>query len=237
MRDRKDSDGSQILLVRKLIICELVLLIVVSIPLWGQSGSAEVPKENPIKHPVTNGLVTKKPYRAITAGERIQWELNGTLGPESLFAGLLSAGVGTAMNRPVEDGPSWGGFGQRYGVRLSGVAIGNGIEAGLGAVWGEDPRYDRLPGEPFDKRVRNAIKLTFMARCSDGRLDPAYARFVAIAGNNVLSDLWRPRSETGPADTLLRMVSGILGRMGVNTFVEFWPDVRKHIFPRAREEE
>jgi hypothetical protein len=150
---------------------------------------------------------------------------------------VLSAGMGTALNRPSEDGPSWGGFGQRYGVRLTGVAIGNGIEAGLGAIWGEDPRYDRLPGQPFGSRVRNAIKLTFTARYSDGHLGPAYARFVADAGNNVLSDMWRPRSETDPADTLLRMVSGILGRMGANTFIEFWPDVRKHVLHRATEEE
>jgi hypothetical protein len=233
----KDSDRSQVFLVWKLILCSLALLLMTSIPIQAQNASPDAQEENPARHLVTNGLVIKKPYRPISTRQRIQWELKGTLGPESLFAGVLSAGMGTALNRPSEDGPSWGGFGQRYGVRLTGVAIGNGIEAGLGAIWGEDPRYDRLPGQPFASRVRNAIKLTFTARYSDGHLRPAYARFVADAGNNVLSDMWRPKSETDPADTLLRMVSGILGRMGANTFIEFWPDVRKHVLHRATEEE
>lgn len=234
---RKDSGRSQILPLWKRIVCNFALLLVISIPLWAQSGSPDAEEENLARHLVTNGLVIKKPYRAITAKERVRWDLKGTLGPESLFAGVLSAGMGTAVNRPREAGPSWGGFGERYGLRLTGVATGNAIEAGLGAIWGEDPRYDRLPGQPFGSRVRNAIKLTFTARYSDGHLGPAYARFVATAGNNVLSDMWRPKSETDPSDTLLRVVSGIFGRMGANTFIEFWPDVRKHVLRRAPEEE
>jgi hypothetical protein len=229
-----NSGGSQAL---KLIACNLALLLAVSFRMEAQTGSPETQDENPVHGLVTKGLVAKKPYRPITPKERIRWELNGTVGPESLFAGVLSAGMGTAVNRPNEAGPTWGGFGERYGLRLSGVSTGNAIEAGLGAIWGEDPRYDRLAGQPFGSRVRNAIKLTFTARYSDGHLGPAYARFVAAAGNNVLSDLWRPRSETDPADTLLRVISGMLGRMGANTFIEFWPDVRKHILHRSGDEE
>ena len=233
----KDFDRSQVSLVWKLIVCSLAPLLMISIPIQAQNASPDAQWENPARHLVTNGLIIKKPYRPISARQRIQWELKATLGPESLFAGVLSAGMGTAVNRPSEYGPSWGGFGQRYGLRLTGVATGNAIEAGLGAIWGEDPRYDPLPGQPFGSRVRNAIKLTFTARYKDGHLGPAYARFVADAGNNVLSDLWRPRSETNPADTLWRMVSGLLGRMAGNTFVEFWPDVRKHVLHSPAEEE
>ena len=232
----KASGRNKIFVLCQRIIFGLALLLPIALPMQAQDGSPATQEENPGQGLVAKGLVTKKPYQPITGKERIQWELNSTLGPESLLAGVLSAGMGTAVNRPSEDGPSWGGFGQRYGVRLTGVAIGNGIEAGLGAIWGEDPRYEPQPAQPFGSRVRNAIKLTFEARYSDGHLGPAYARFVADAGNNLLSDLWRPRSETGPADTLLRMVSGILGRMAGNTFIEFWPDVRKHIFHSASED-
>jgi len=102
---------------------------------------------------------------------------------------------------------------------------------------GEDPRYERSPDASFGSRVRNVIKLTFTAPRHGSHLAPAYARFVAIPGNNVMSDMWRAGSETQPADTALRTIGGILGRMGVNAFVEFWPDVRRRIFPIGGETE
>lgn len=178
----------------------------------------------------TQGLVITKPYQPITPGQRAHWLLKSTVGPESLFAGVWSAGIGTARNDPPEFGPSWTGFGQRYGIRLSGVATGNVIEAGLGAIWGEDPRYDRLPEASFGARVRNVIRLTFLAQYRDGHWGPAYARLVAIPANNVLSDAWRAPSETHAGDTAMRALIGLLGRMSANAFVEFWPDVRRRIW-------
>ena len=94
----------------------------------------------------------------------LEWFALSTAGVESLlFAGPISAGWGTAFDHPKEYNTSWEGFGQRYGMRLTGVSTGNAIEASLGAVWGEDPRYFRAPDEPFKKRVVNMIDLTFRA--------------------------------------------------------------------------
>ena len=216
----------------KCIICNLALLLVISVPLLGQSGSANdrVESLNPL-HP-TKGLVTKKPYEAITGKERIHWLVKGTVGPESLIAGVLSAGISTATDEPWEFGPSWKGFGKRYGMRLTSISTGNAMEAGLGAIWGEDPRYDPAPHAPFGGRVRNVIKLTFAARYRDGHLGPAYARLIAIPSSNALSNTWRAESETHAGDTAIRTILGILGRMGANAFVEFWPDVRRRIFPQ-----
>jgi len=33
-------------------------------------------------------------------------------------------------------------------MRLTGVSTGKAIEAGLGSLWGEDPRYFRAAGQP-----------------------------------------------------------------------------------------
>jgi len=58
--------------------------------------------------------------------------------------GLFSAGIGTGRDTAKEHGLHWGGFGDRYGMRLTGISTGNVIEAGLGALWEEDPRYSYL---------------------------------------------------------------------------------------------
>lgn len=227
--------------LRKHLRRSVLVLLVISVPLWGQSGPAGNPKTNLDPTQILNptlpvkGLVAKKPYEPITGRERVHWLGKSIIGPESLMAGVLSAGILTAANEPREFRPTWGGFAQRYGMRLTGVATGNAIEAGLGAIWGEDPRYDRAQGEPFGSRVWNVVKLTFAARYSDGHIAPAYARLVAIPGNNVLSNLWRAESETRVGDVVMRTALGVIGRMGANAFVEFWPDVRRRIRPGAEE--
>src|ERR1039457_5695947 len=84
-----------------------------------------------------------KPYHAITPRQRLQWFVQSTVGPDTLAVGLFSAVIGTARDAPREYGAPWGGFADRYGMRLTGVSTGNAMESGLGAIWGEDPRYFR----------------------------------------------------------------------------------------------
>ncbi len=107
------------------------------------------------------------------------------------------------------------------------------MEAGVGALWGEDPRYFRNPDEPFRARVMSVIKQTFTARRRDGNFAPAYARFVAFSGSNFLSNTWRPDSEANNDDAVLRTLEGFAGRMSSNAWDEFWPDVKAHVFHRS----
>jgi hypothetical protein len=75
--------------------------------------------------------------------------------------------------------------------------------------------------------------MTFMAQDRDGKLMPAYARFAAIPGSNFLSNTWRVNGDNGAGDAAVRTGYGFLGRLGGNTFDEFWPDVRQKMFHRG----
>lgn len=155
-------------------------------------------------------------------------------GPESLAGGLFSAGFGTWLNRPSEYGTHWDGFGYRYGMRLTGVVTSNVMEAGVGALWGEDPRYHRAGAEvPFGRRVGHAVKWTFVAANRDGSVRPAYARFVAISGSNFLSSTWREQSESDVTHSVERIGLGFLGKLAGNSFSEFFPDVKRKFFRRG----
>ncbi len=170
-------------------------------------------------------------YKPITGQQRFNWFVVSTAGPTSLLlAGPLSAAWGTALNKPKEYGPGWEGFGKRYGMRLTGVSTGNAIEAGLGAVWGEDPRYFRSPDRALGGRLKYVIKSTFMAPGRDGRWHVAYARHAGNVGNNFLSNTWRVESESHPDDAAVRCIWGITGKMGTNAFSEFWPDIKRMVF-------
>jgi hypothetical protein len=174
------------------------------------------------------------PYHPITASQRLRWIVTDTIGPPHLVGGAIISAFGTALDRPKEDGPHWGGFAERFGVRLTGVATSNLMEAGIGAVWGEDPRYFRVPDETFGARVKNVMKLTFYARERDGSYAPAYARYMAFAGNNFLSNSWRPDSEANDHDAVLRTLEAFAGRMTSNAFEEFWPSLKAKVFHHSQ---
>jgi len=169
-------------------------------------------------------------YQPIEASDRANWVVTSTAGPTSLLlAGPISSAIGTARNIPSEYGTRWDGFAKRNGMRLTGIATGNLIEAGLGAIWGEDPRYFLSPGRGVWPRVKYVIRTTFMAPHRDGSWHPAYARFAGDLGNNFLSNKWRTDSEAKTSSALIRSVWGVVGRTGGQAFAEFWPDVRERI--------
>jgi len=180
--------------------------------------------------PVTTGAGSVEQETPITGAERLKWVTLSTVGPPSLIGGVFGAGFGTLINQPSEYGSHWEGFGKRYGMRLTGIATSNLMEAGLGAIWGEDPRYPRLAEGPFGRRLHHALKMTFVAPNQNGGMRPAYARYMAIAGNNFLSNTWRADSEATTGDASLRIAIGFFGRMGSNLFAEFWPDVGQRVF-------
>jgi hypothetical protein len=170
------------------------------------------------------------PYVPITPRQRLRWFLSYTFGPSHLVGGAVVAGATTALDRPPEYGTHWGGFGDRYGIRLTGIVPQNAMEAGLGLAMGEDPRYFSARGLPFKSRLANVVRLTFVARRTDGSYGPAYARYTAISGSNFLSNSWRPHSEANIQGALVRIGAGFAGRMAVNAFEEFWPSVRDKLF-------
>jgi hypothetical protein len=171
---------------------------------------------------------THTKYVPITPKQRLKWFALSTVGVESLLvAGPASAGLGTAFDRPHEYNTSWEGFGQRYGMRLTGISTGNAMEASLGAIWGEDPRYFRTEGQPFKKRAVNVIDLTFRAYRSDGDRHFAYARLAGNVGNNFLSNTWRVPSESDWQSASIRVLEGIGGKAVGNAAYEFVPDLWK----------
>jgi hypothetical protein len=172
----------------------------------------------------------------ITAKERIEWVVKSTVGPEGLAGELVGAGWDTLFNSPKAYGTHWQGFGDRLGMSVAGNLTSDAMEAGLGAAWGEDPRYFRDEGASFGHRLGHAAKMTFMAEDRDGNLMPAYARFIAIPGSNFVSNAWRAPGDDTVNRATIRTGLGFLDRFGSNVFDEFWPDFKQKLFHRGAEQ-
>ena len=174
---------------------------------------------------------TGAPAEPVTGSQRLSWAVEKTIGPASMLGGIVSAGWGTLLNTPHEYGTHWEGFGDRYGMRLTGISASNAMEASLGAIWHEDPRYWRKGEDaPFRQRIGQIFKYAFFALDENGEARPAYARYVAYAGNNFLSNTWRQPSEADSAHALERTATAFLGRIASNAWDEFWPDVKHKVF-------
>jgi hypothetical protein len=166
-------------------------------------------------------------YVPITGTERVDWIVDGTVGVRSLSIGVFAAGWQTGFNTPPEWQRSWRGFGKRYAQREVDVALSNSIEAGAGALWGEDPRYIPSGRRGIWPRVRYALQATVLAQRRDGRLRPAWGRYAGNIANNLIENAWLPPSQTTAPQTAWRSGLGLLGRLGGNAWEEFWPDVRR----------
>ncbi|MCW5965273.1 MAG: hypothetical protein KIT83_14655 [Bryobacterales bacterium] len=168
-------------------------------------------------------------YSPITAGERAKWFAVST-GRGAVTGSVFSAAWGTAMGNPEEYPNTWEGFGRRYRMSLAGVVTGNAMEAGLGAMWGEDPRYfptNLAPAGNIGAKVKHIITSTFTAKNRRGETVPAYARYIAQPGNNFLANTWRVESEATVGQALLRTGFGFLGRMTSNAIAEFRNDLSR----------
>jgi hypothetical protein len=195
--------------------------------------TAEPGPEAAVSAPV-DVIAEVAPYAAVTAWQRLGWFDQKTFGVPNLGGSLPGAALQTLLDRPREAGPHFEGFAERYGVAVSTNAVSNAMEAGLGAVWGEDPRYRRDgAGVSFKSRLGHVVQWTVVAPDRNGELRPAYARFVAFTSSSFISNAWREPSDTSAEHSFARIGFGLLGRMGSNAFDEFWPDAKQKLFHRA----
>ncbi|MBI3493990.1 MAG: hypothetical protein HY047_19755 [Acidobacteria bacterium] len=185
---------------------------------------------DPLDQPAAGSPLTAEAYVPITGEQRADWIVDGTIGPRSLsLIGPLAAGLQTGLNWPSEWQQSWNGVAKRYAQREADVAISNTIEAGLGGLWGEDPRYIPSGRRGIWPRARYAMKTAFLAQRRDGHLAPAWGRYAGNVVNNVIENAWLPPSATTAGQTVWRSVLGLLARLGGNAWEEFWPDVRRRL--------
>ena len=173
---------------------------------------------------------TPSGYVPATSEDRLHWWAKETLGPTSWLAGGFSSGWSTIFNDPKEWGRSPEGFGRRLGTRMANVAVANGLEVGLGAVWGEDMRFNRQGQGSFRSRAGHVVKMTLMARYRDGNTRFAFARMIGNVGGNVTQNFWMPPSGRGAGNISYNVAWGVSARLSSNAFQEFWPDMRKVVF-------
>jgi hypothetical protein len=165
----------------------------------------------------------------ITFPERAAWVADEIASPGALSRAAFASAWMTRENWPKEWPRSARGYGRRFGDAQAATAISSSIEAGLGSLWGEDPRYFRSGRQERWARVRHALASVALARRRDGHRAPAWGRFTGSVGGNVIENTWLPRSASTRSQTTARVATGFAGQLAANLWSEFWPDLRRRL--------
>lgn len=166
---------------------------------------------------------------SMSASARAGWVLSSTVGFVPISTLTIESGLETWSNSPKEFDTHWTGFGERVGSKLATSAVSNTMEASLGSLWGEDPRYRRLGKGSFSMRIKHSLAMSVSAENASGGTMPAYSRYIAIPSSRFISNTWLPASQQTLGSTFSRVGFAFLRRAAGNTFQEFWPDLRRHL--------
>ena len=143
------------------------------------------------------------------------------------------AGLSQARNTNPGFGQGAEGYFKRFGASYLDTADGNlWGNAILPIVFKEDPRYFRLGSGTFTHRFLYSAATTVWCRRDNGSWGPNYANVLGNFISGGISNAYYPAADRGVEQTadgaLTVTAEGVIGA----EFVEFWPDISRHLFKK-----
>ena len=168
-------------------------------------------------------------YSPITSSERAAWVGGEIASAGALSSAAFSSALAMRGRSPKEWPRTASGYGRRFADAQAAAAVSSSIEAGLGTLWGEDPRYARSARQEGWARVGHAVASVALARRRDGRRAVAWARFAGALSGSVIENAWLPPSAATRSRTSARVATNFAGQLAANLWIEFWPDLRRRL--------
>lgn len=164
-----------------------------------------------------------------TWGDRWNVFFKKAVGPQAILETVPGAAFDTARNFPHQWGRGGIGIAKRFGSQYGQFAIGEVIEMGVSAIHSEDPRYFRMPGEPFGRRLKHSLVSTVVVRDIHGKPTPSYARLADVYGAWAIATLWNPPDQRNIKSIVGYGSLGLSLKAASNVFREFWPDIKQRL--------
>jgi hypothetical protein len=174
----------------------------------------------------------EEPFRPLTTKERVYLFTYRSVEPTAFLKSAVTAGIAQWRDSPPEWGQGMEGYGKRYGHRMVNRGVENAIGLGVALALREDGRYFRRPSGTVWQRIGNALSQTVTTRTVDGNLTFPGWRLAGSFGGQFVSNTWRPESQRGAGDTMIRGSISLSYDAASNVFKEFWPDIRRKIFKK-----
>jgi hypothetical protein len=191
--------------------------------------NAPCQEQNPLQTIVDSG-----PVRPLTVRQKGQLALRDFTDPFNFITIAAFSGITIAANSHTAYGPGVKGFARLSGYSLAGAAQGGFLGTfAIPVLTHEDPRYHRMPGRPFARRLGHAIIHTYVTQHDNGSLMPNYSVLLGYPIGAEISNFYVPGLQTNAPSTTERIAVGIATDPVGAIIAEFLPDVARHIHLRV----
>ncbi len=183
--------------------------------------------------PNFNTVESSSGVPSLSPGQKFHLMFKSSVDPFVFVADGFVAGYGQALNSNPGFGQGAKGYFKRFGAAYADTADGNlWGNAILPIVLKEDPRYIRLGSGTFTHRFLYSAATTIWCRRDNGSWGPNYANVLGNFISGGISNAYYPAADRGFGQTvdgaLTVTAEGVIGA----EFVEFWPDISRHLFKK-----
>jgi len=170
-----------------------------------------------------------KPAEKFTFKARFAWYAKRTYTDLLGHADLI--GEVTVSDFAFGDVKRWGSGLSGWGRSLAPVygerVVGNTTEFLVGALIGDDARYQLSKDRGIVRRGLHATIGAFTARAKSGNTRPAYSRIIAVTTSILIANQWQSRPQTGY--TLSgALIFGVTDKIQGDLLREFSPDLKRY---------
>ncbi len=183
--------------------------------------------------PNFNTVESSDSVARLSPRQKFHLAYKSSVDPFVFLADAFVAGVSQAQNSNPGFGQGAEGYFKRFGASYldtaDGTLWGNAI---LPVLFKEDPRYFRLGHGSFQHRFLYSASTTVWGRRDNATWGPAYANILGnfVAGG--ISNAYYPAADRGLEQTLDgALIVTAEGAIGAE-FIEFWPDISRHLFKK-----
>jgi hypothetical protein len=186
-------------------------------------------EENPLQP-----ILASRNLPPLTSQQKGYLAVRDVIDPFNLVTIVGYSGIVVASNAHTAYGPGMRGFGRLTGYSMvedmQGEFFGTYVIPSLAH---QDPRYYRIPGRPFPRRLLHAISHTVVTRHDDGSYMPNYATLLTYPISAEMTNLYVPGVQTDSASTAKRVALGLSTDPVGQIIAEFLPDVARRIHIRV----
>ena len=169
----------------------------------------------------------------LSPGQKFHLMYKSSVDPFVFVADAFVAGIGQADDGNPGFGQGAKGYGKRFGAAYLDTADGNFWgNAVLPILFKEDARYFRMGTGSFKRRFLYSASTAVWCKRDNGSWGPNYANVLGNFISGGISNAYYPAEDRGVEQTLTGAVTvtaeGVIG----SEFVEFWPDISRHLFKK-----
>jgi hypothetical protein len=169
----------------------------------------------------------------LTTKDKMVFWLHEEINPISILPAAIGAGYSHMIGGDPKYGNDAPAFGERFGAAmLRDASMRFFSDSLVPTITHEDPRYFRMASGGVKNRALYAAERVFVDRRNSGLRGIDYSDTLGRLGGALLTQAYYPSASINNGVIFRTWGYSMLGGVGDNLLLEFWPDIRDRVFRR-----